>query len=76
MNRLLCKMFGHFRNGRRVRRSHEGWRTSCIICREPLIRVSQGDWQPYARRVTPVADQLDFLGQLDRSPSCSRAPTK
>lgn len=44
MQRLMCRLFGHHRNTKRVRPSIDGWRSSCIFCGQYMIRVAPGEW--------------------------------
>lgn len=44
MRRLLCKLIGHRRDAKRARPSFDGWRSSCMLCGERMVRVAPGQW--------------------------------
>ncbi|MEO7411431.1 MAG: hypothetical protein ABIU10_08980 [Sphingomicrobium sp.] len=75
MRRLICKTFGHHRNLHGVRRSGAGWRSTCIVCRTPLIRIAHGDWRLAADPEPAVPDQLVLLALLEQSPVERERPT-
>jgi hypothetical protein len=53
---ILCRLFGHRRNKRRIIPWREGWQTECSLCSARLARVRHGQWEPIgAMRVTSDA---------------------
>lgn len=43
---ILCRLFGHRRNRRRIMPWREGWQTECSLCSTRLTRVRRGKWVP------------------------------
>lgn len=65
MSRLLCKFFGHKRNIHGVRRTGAAWRSACVHCHQPLIRISRGAWQLSAEADRKAIDEQDQLPLFD-----------
>ncbi len=43
---ILCRLFGHWRDKRRILPWRDGWQTECRLCAARLARVRNGKWQP------------------------------
>jgi hypothetical protein len=58
---LICRIVGHRRSKRDASfdTSH-GWRSFCVRCRTPLIRIEKGVWQP-------DPEPRDYMRGQDRS---------
>jgi len=41
---LVCKLVGHRRSKKGVRRRGEEWLSKCAICSEPMTRTLTGEW--------------------------------
>lgn len=67
--RVLCNLFGHQRNPRRLRASTEGWRAPCRFCGERLVRIGPKQWC----LLSAVESQPNGLPDVSR-PSVPSAP--
>jgi hypothetical protein len=59
---LICRIVGHKRSKRDASfDTAQGWRSFCMRCHAPLIRVGKGDWQldPQPRRYMRGQDRSD-----------------
>jgi hypothetical protein len=72
MRRLICKTFGHHRNIRGVRRLGIAWRSTCIHCHQPLIRVSGGAWRLFRSTEIAVPENADELPLFARHKQVAR----
>ena len=50
---IMCRLVGHKRSRRRARRAGETWKSECVYCHTPLLRIGPKNWQ-----VLPVQPEL------------------
>jgi len=44
--KIICVLRGHRRSVERAQYdSHNGWRSVCKHCNQPMVRISKGDWR-------------------------------
>ena len=41
---FICRLAGHKRSKRTARRAGETWRSQCIYCHSPMLRISAKNW--------------------------------
>ena len=51
--RIVCRLVGHKRSRRRARPNAGTWRSECIFCATPLVRVRHRVWVPTAEKRCP-----------------------
>jgi len=51
----LCRLLGHRRSRRKARLSGGEWRSLCIYCREPMVRMGPSDWKLDLKRDEDIA---------------------
>ena len=49
----ICKLFGHRRSKKAARRRGEDWLSNCSICKEPMSRTADGEWQIGSHELKP-----------------------
>ena len=48
-SKIICRIVGHKRSKRAAKRSGETWRSECIFCHTPMLRIAPKNW-----KVVPV----------------------
>jgi hypothetical protein len=71
MLKAYCQLFGHRRSERHRRREGTLWRSRCVSCKAPLLRLRSGQWvepsSPAGQEAIKGAEQMLLRPEADQA---------